>query len=97
MLLLTGSVNRIYFRYLAAAFGNTMISSIYSIFDMAMVRQYQEPEGTAALAVIAPIWNVIYSLGLLTGIGVYGGTARKALTFLPAKAILNLSSNGPEA
>ncbi len=24
---------------------------------------------SAALAVVAPVWNVIYSLGLLTGIG----------------------------
>lgn len=34
-----------------------------------MVGQYQGPDGTAALAVVAPVWNVIYSLGLLTGIG----------------------------
>lgn len=34
-----------------------------------MVGQYQEPTGTAALAVVAPVWNIIYSLGLLTGIG----------------------------
>lgn len=31
--------------------------------------QYQGPDGTAALAVVAPIWNLIYSLGLLMGIG----------------------------
>ena len=36
---------------------------------MAMVGQYHGPEGTAALAVVAPIWNIIYSLGLLMGIG----------------------------
>jgi len=36
---------------------------------MAMVGQYQGPEGTAALAVVAPIWNIIFSLGLLMGIG----------------------------
>ena len=36
---------------------------------MAMVGQYQGPDGTAALAVVAPIWNIIYSLGLLTGTG----------------------------
>ena len=36
---------------------------------MAMVGQYQGPEGTAALAVVAPVWNILYSLGLLTGIG----------------------------
>ena len=46
-----------------------MITSIYSIVDMAMVGQYQGPDGTAALAVVAPIWNIIYSFGLLMGIG----------------------------
>lgn len=36
---------------------------------MAMVGQYHGPEGSAALAVVAPVWNIIYSLGLLMGIG----------------------------
>ncbi len=66
---LTGKIRTIYFKYLAAAFGSALISSIYGAVDMAMVGQYQGPDGTAALAVVAPIWNVIYSLGLLTGIG----------------------------
>ena len=64
-----GKIRPIYFKYLAAAFGSALISSIYSIVDMAMVGQYQGPDGTAALAVVAPIWNIIYSLGLLMGIG----------------------------
>ncbi|MBS6366670.1 MAG: polysaccharide biosynthesis C-terminal domain-containing protein [Clostridiales bacterium] len=67
--LLTGNIKRAYFRYLSAAFGSALISSIYYIVDMAMVGQYQGPDGTAALAVVAPVWNLIYSLGLLTGIG----------------------------
>ena len=58
-----------YFKYLTAAFGSALISSIYGAVDMAMVGQYQGPDGTAALAVVAPIWNIIYSLGLLMGIG----------------------------
>lgn len=58
-----------YFKYLGAAFGSSLISSIYGVVDMAMVGQYQGPDGTAALAVVAPIWNIIYSLGLLMGIG----------------------------
>ena len=66
---LTGSIRKIYRKYLAAAFGSAMITCIYSIVDMAMVGQYQGPEGTAALAVVAPVWNIIYSLGLLMGIG----------------------------
>ena len=67
--LLRDRVRPLYFRYLAAAFGSTFISSIYSVVDMAVVGQYHGPEGTAALAVVAPVWNVIYSLGLLNGIG----------------------------
>ncbi|MBD5522117.1 MAG: multidrug transporter MatE [Lachnospiraceae bacterium] len=76
--MLSGNVKSIYFKYLAAAFGSALISSIYGIVDMAMVGQYQGPGGTAALAVVAPIWNIIYSLGLLTGIGgsVLLGTAK---------------------
>lgn len=52
-----------------AAFGSALISSIYGVVDMAMVGQYQGPEGTAALTVVSPIWNIIYSLGLLMGTG----------------------------
>ena len=76
--LLHGNVKTTYFRYLSAAFGSALISSVYGIVDMAMVGQYQGPSGTAALAVVAPVWNIIYSLGLLTGVGgsVLFGTAR---------------------
>lgn len=66
---LTGKIRPMYFKYLAAAFGSALISSIYGVVDMAMVGQYQGPEGTAAMAVVSPIWNIIYSLGLLMGIG----------------------------
>ncbi len=69
MNLLQGNVKNIYFKYLSAAFGSALISSIYGLVDMAIVGQYQGPGGTAALAVVAPVWNIIYSLGLLTGIG----------------------------
>lgn len=67
--LLRDRIRPTYFKYLGAAFGSALISSIYGIVDMAMVGQYQGPVGTAALAVVAPVWNIIYSLGLLTGIG----------------------------
>ena len=66
---LTDRIRPIYFKYLAAAFGSALISSIYGVVDAAMVGQYQGPTGTAALAVVSPVWNIIYSLGLLTGIG----------------------------
>ena len=67
--LLNGKVKLLYFKFLSAAFGSAIISSVYSIVDTAMVGQYQGPSGTAALAVVAPVWNIIYSLGLLMGIG----------------------------
>lgn len=66
---LISKIKPMYFKYLAAAFGSALISSIYGVVDMAMVGQYQGPEGTAALAVVSPVWNIIYSLGLLMGIG----------------------------
>ena len=66
---LNGRIKPMYFRYLSAAFGSAMITSVYSIVDTAMVGQYQGPQGTAALAVVAPVWNIIYSLGLLMGVG----------------------------
>lgn len=48
--LLRGDIKTLYFKYLSAAFGSALISSIYGIVDMAMVGQYQGPDGTAALA-----------------------------------------------
>ena len=73
-----GKIKSLYFRYLIAAFGSAVIASIYSIVDMAVVGKYQGPNGTAALAIVAPVWNIIYSLGLLMGIGgsVIFGTIR---------------------
>lgn len=41
---LNGKIKRIYFKYLLAAFGSALITSIYSIVDMAMVGQYQGPD-----------------------------------------------------
>lgn len=69
MNLLKDNVKSLFLRYLFAAFGSSIITCIYGIVDMAMVGQYEGPNGTASLAVVAPIWNIIYSLGLLTGVG----------------------------
>ena len=66
---LNGKIKPIYFKYLASAFGSALITSIYAVVDTAMVGQYQGPDGTAALAIVAPIWNIIYSFGLFMGIG----------------------------
>ena len=67
--LIKDPVKKLYFRFLLASFGSALIGSIYGMVDTAMVGQYHGPNGAAAIAVIAPIWNIVYSLGLLAGIG----------------------------
>lgn len=63
------TIRPLYWKCLRASFGSALIGIIYSIVDMAMAGQYHGPVGSAALAVASPIWNMIYSLGLLMGVG----------------------------
>ena len=67
--LLNGKVRNIFFKYLAAVFVGSCIPCIYGIVDMVVVGQYYGPEGTAAMTVVMPIYNIIFSLGILVGIG----------------------------
>ncbi len=67
--LLNGDLKKLYLKYLCASFGSALITSIYGLVDMVMVGQYHGPSGSAAMAVIAPVWNIVYSFGLLSGIG----------------------------
>lgn len=69
MQILSGNIKKLYLKFLFASLGSAMITSIYSIVDMAMVGQYYGPIGTTTLATIAPIWNIIFGFGLLMGIG----------------------------
>lgn len=66
---LSGKIRPMYFKYLAAASGSAMIASIFGMVDAMMVGKYHGPAGNAALAVFAPLWSLMYSLGLLAGIG----------------------------
>lgn len=50
--LLRDNVRAVYRKYFLAAFGSALISCIYGVVDMAMVGQYQGPDGTAVLAVV---------------------------------------------
>ena len=61
--ILNDDVKKLFLRFLFPAFGSAIIASVYSLVDMAMVGQYQGSEGTAALAAIAPLWNIVYSVG----------------------------------
>lgn len=65
----TGSIRKIYGKYLGACTGSALILSVYSLVDCVAVGQYHGPNGTAALALIMPIWTAMYSLGMLFGVG----------------------------
>ncbi len=67
--LLKDKVRSLYFQLLIAAVGSALVSSIFGIVDAMMVGQYHGPNGVAALSVFSPIWNIVYSLGILSGIG----------------------------
>lgn len=69
MELLTGKIKPLYFKYLVAASGSAMVASIFGMVDAMMVGQYHGPVGTAALTVFNPLWSIMFSLGLLAGIG----------------------------
>lgn len=64
-----GNVKNHYLKYLVASFGSAMIGCIYAAVDAAVVGHYAGPVGSATLSVVLPIWTIIYSLGLLIGIG----------------------------
>lgn len=67
--LLTANIKNAYYKYLSAAFGSALIICIYCTVDTAVVGHYAGPNGISALAIVMPIWTILYSLGTLTGIG----------------------------
>lgn len=62
-------IKPLYFKYLIAAFGSALVGAVYTLVDMAVIGQYAGPMGTAAIALVMPVWSFICSLGILTGIG----------------------------
>ncbi len=69
MNLLKDNLRSLYAKYLFTAFGSSIISSIYATVDTIVSGQYEGPMGSAALSVIMPLWTLIFSVGLLFGIG----------------------------
>ena len=67
--LLKANIRKLYYSYLLSAFGSAIIACVYSFVDAAVIGKYLGPDGASALAVVAPFWNIIYSLGLLLGVG----------------------------
>lgn len=67
--LLKDSLRKIYPKFLFSALGGALIASVYSLVDSVMVGQYEGEIGAAALAVVMPMYTLIFSLGLLFGMG----------------------------
>lgn len=91
--LLTCKIRPTYFRYLVAASGSALIASVFGLVDAMMVGKYHGPAGSAALAVFNPLWSIVFSLGLLSGIGgsVLFATARGAKDEKTAQMYFTLS------
>lgn len=67
--LTNGKIRPIFFKYLLAASGSSMVACVFGMIDAMMVGQYHGPVGNAALAVFNPLWSIFYCFGLLVGIG----------------------------
>lgn len=66
---LTSNVKALYRKYLIASLGSALVITIYSFVDTIAVGQSEGPAGTAAMAVITPIFGILVFLGILFGIG----------------------------
>lgn len=66
---LTSSTKALYRKYLIASLGSALVITIYSFVDTIAVGQSEGPAGTAAMAVITPIFGILAFFGILFGIG----------------------------
>lgn len=69
--LLNGRIRPLYFKYLSAAFGSALISSIYGMVDMAMVGQYQGLCVVVPAAAFQHIFHLLFSVHHAALGGVY--------------------------
>lgn len=60
---------KLFLRYLAASLGGCMIMTVYGLVDTLAIGHYEGPDGAAAIAAVMPMWTIMFSVGLLLGIG----------------------------
>ncbi len=93
---LKDNVNQIYRKYLVPTLGSALAMSVYSFVDTIAVGQYAGPAGSAALAVINPIYILMAVIAFLCSTGGsvrYGnalgeGKKEKALAYFTVSVIL---------
>lgn len=69
MELVKNKIKPLFLKYLLTAFGSALVGAVYAMVDTAVIGKYEGSNGTSALALILPVWSIICSLGILTGIG----------------------------
>lgn len=69
MNVLTADTRRLFLKYLASSMFAALATTIYCFVDTIAIGQSEGPIGTAAVAVITPIWGVTGLLAMLCGIG----------------------------
>lgn len=66
---LNNDIRDIYRKYLIPTLGSALVMSIYSFVDTIAVGQYAGAIGTAALAVINPLYTLMYVVGSICALG----------------------------
>ena len=65
----TGNIKKHFFQYLFPAVAGAVVVALYSFVDTIAVGQGVGPNGTAAIAVCVPFFNVVTFVSILCGIG----------------------------
>lgn len=66
---LTADIKKLYRKYLFASLSGAVVTSIYAFIDTIAVGQAEGPAGSAAMAVISPVFSISTFVGMLAGIG----------------------------
>lgn len=69
MNLFTDNPQKLYFKFLSASILSALVVSIYTFVDTIVVGQSEGPLGTAAIAVITPLYGLFGFFSILCGIG----------------------------
>ena len=66
---LTDNPRKLYTQFLLPSLGSALVMSIYSFVDTIAVGQSEGELGSAAMAVISPLYGVLVFLAILCGVG----------------------------
>lgn len=66
---LTDNVKKLYFKFLSSSVMSALVVSVYTFVDTIAVGQSEDPLGTSAMAVVAPLYGLATFFSLLCGIG----------------------------